>query len=256
MTDSATAADTRLDPQDYFQSIDADTERLLKVAARGLDAPVPSCPDWQVADVVSHVATVYEHKVRVMADNGWPSPWPPPDFARREPIAFLRDAKTDLFAEFAAHEMSEQTTTFSPEDGTIGFWARRMALEVAVHRFDAELAHDAVTPIPADLAVDGVDEVLRVTLAGPWWDGLVDTEHPVDAPVAVEAGLHRWLCTLSARDVSVAAGSEARAVATISGDPEAVFLWLWGRVGDERVEISGEHDAGAEFRARLVECTG
>ena len=56
-----------------------------------------------------------------------------------------------------------------------------MALEVAVHRYDAELAHDEVTPIPDDLALDGVDEVLRVMLAGPWWASRVVTEHPIEA---------------------------------------------------------------------------
>ncbi len=248
--------DTQLETQQYFESIDADTERLLEVAERGLDAPVPCCPDWQVGDVVSHLAVVYEHKVRVMADNGWPAPWPPADFAQREPISFLRDAKTDLFEEFAAHEMTEETTTFSAEDSTIGFWARRMALEVAVHRVDAELAHDAVTPIPPELAVDGIDEVLRVTLAGPWWDGLVDTEYPIDDAVAVEVTGHRWLCSLTAKQVTIAVDSMAPSAATVSGDPEPVFLWLWGRVGDERVRLDGEHEVGAQFRARLVECTG
>ena len=63
-----------------------------------------------------------------------------------------------------------------------------MALEAAVHRYDAELAHRDPTPVADDLAVDGIDEVLRVMLAGPWWAERVETEHPVDAVVAVESG--------------------------------------------------------------------
>ncbi len=251
---------SRLQPQRYFESIDSDTERLLAVAALGLDARVPCCPGWTVADVTTHLAEVYEHKVRVMADNAWPDPWPPPSPAEQAPLDRLADAKASLFAEFAEHQITDETTTFSADDRTIGFWARRMALEVAVHRYDAELAHDAVTPIPDDLALDGIDEVLRAMLAGPWWASRVTTEHPVDAAVAVESGDHRWLCAVEAKSVTVTDDATSPAAATVAGDPAAVFLWLWGRVGDDQVSIEGEGEGGrqvvAEFRARLVECTG
>ena len=188
MTTNATV----LSPERYFACIDADTERLAEMGERGLDPDVPSCPDWTVADVISHVAMVYEHKVRVMADNAWPKPWPPADFAEREPVDFLREAKDDLFAEFARHDLSEQTTTFGT-DTTIAFWLRRMALEIAVHRYDGELAHADTTPVPDDIALDGIDEILKITLAGPWWTDYA-TEHQVNALVAVESGGLRWIC--------------------------------------------------------------
>ena len=41
-----------------------------------------------------------------------------------------------------------------------GFYHRRMAQEVAVHRWDAQAAAGATTPIDAALAADGIDEVL------------------------------------------------------------------------------------------------
>jgi uncharacterized protein (TIGR03083 family) len=247
---------TRLQPQRYFESIDADTERLLAVGARGLDAPVPCCPGWTVADVATHVAEVYEHKVRVMADNAWPDPWPPPGLADEPPLERLADSKARLFAEFADHEITDETTTFSPDDRTIGFWVRRMALEVAVHRYDAELAQGEVTAIPDDLALDGVDEVLRAMLGGPWWETRVTTNHPVDAVVAVQSAGHRWLCSAQANRVTITDDATSPAAATITGDPAAVFLWLWGRVGDDQVSLQGDPHVVAEFRARLVECTG
>ena len=39
-----------------------------------------------------------------------------------------------------------------------------MALESAVHRYDAELAAESPTSIASDLAVDGIDEFLTVHL--------------------------------------------------------------------------------------------
>jgi uncharacterized protein (TIGR03083 family) len=248
--------DTKLPAERYFELIDADTERLLAVAAAGLKAPVPSCPGWDVAEVVWHLAGVYEHKVRVMADDAWPEEWPPADFEDRPEIEFLREAKADLFAEFARHELSEQTTTFSSGDTTIGFWVRRMALEAAVHRYDVELAHQEPTGIPDDLATDGVDELLRVMLAGPWWEDRIQTEHPVDALVAVEAGEQRWLADVRVTSVTISDDPVTSADATVSGDPDAVFLWLWGRVGDDAVAVAGDADLVAQFRARVAECTG
>jgi uncharacterized protein (TIGR03083 family) len=245
----------RLAPERYFQLIDADTERLIEMGERGLEAPVPSCPGWDVAEVAWHTAVVFEHKVRVMADNAWPDPWPPADFDDRAELAFLRAAKDDLFAEFSRHDIDEQTTTFGA-DSTIGFWARRMALEAVVHRYDAELAHADPTPIAEDLALDGVDEVLQVMLAGPWWSERVDTQHPVDGVVAVRAADRVWACDVRQRSVTVSAGPDGPAVATVQGEPGPVFLWLWGRAPDTVVELTGDTSVAAEFRARLAECLG
>ncbi|MDX6319538.1 MAG: hypothetical protein QOD35_2938 [Nocardioidaceae bacterium] len=246
---------TTLTPERYFELIDADTERLVEMGERGLKEPVPSCPGWDVAEVVWHTAVVFEHKVRVMADNAWPDPWPPADFDDRDELTFLRQAKDDLFEEFSRHDIGEETTTFG-SDSTVGFWARRMALEAAVHRYDAELAHSDPTPVAHDLAVDGVDEVLRVMLAGPWWSERVDTQHPVDAVVAVQAAEEAWSCDVRQRSVTVSDGADAAVAATVQGEPEHVFLWLWGRVPDSVVQTGGDASILAEFRARLAECLG
>jgi uncharacterized protein (TIGR03083 family) len=246
---------TTLTAQRYFELIDADTERLVEMGERGLKEPVPSCAGWDVAEVVWHTAVVFEHKVRVMADNAWPDPWPPGDFDDKDELGFLREAKDDLFEEFSRHDIGEQTTTFG-SDSTIGFWARRMALEAAVHRYDAELAHSDPTPVADDLALDGVDEVLQVMLAGPWWSERVDTQYPVDAVVAVRAADRAWSCDVRQRSVTVSDGADAAAAATVQGEPQHVFLWLWGRVPDSAVQTSGDASILAQFRARLAECLG
>lgn len=242
---------TALAPERYFELIGRDTDRLIAMGERGLQEPVPSCPGWDVAEVVWHVAVVYEHKVRVMADNAWPDPWPPKwEFADDEELAFLRSAKSHLFEEFGRHDITEQTQTFG-EDSTIGFWVRRMACEIAIHRYDGELAHGDPTPIDADLALDGIDEFLQVAFAGDWKG---DTKHPVDAVVAVESSGVRWRCAVdsNAVTVTVPAGGEPADV-EVSGEPEALFRWLWGRAGDDEVRIEGSAEVVAELKGRLVE---
>ncbi len=246
----------RLSSKRYLSSIDSDTDRLLAVAGQGLKEQVPCCPGWDVAEVVWHVAVVYEHKVRVITDNAWPDPWPPADFDGRDEIVFLRQAKADLMTAFADHPADEQTTTFSADDTSVGFWIRRMALEAAIHRYDAEAAHGEVTAIPEDIALDGIDEILHVMLAGPWWESRVETEHPLDATIAVESGERRWLCDVRRSAVIVDDDSEVSADATVAGDPQELFLWLWGRVDDAAVGFTGDEPLVPEFRQRLVECTG
>jgi uncharacterized protein (TIGR03083 family) len=245
---------TALAPERYFALIDADTERMLELAARGLTEPVPSCPGWTVADLASHVAYVYLHKVRVMADGAWPQEWPPADYDDLEPVELLRLAKDELFEEFSRHDPGEETATFG-QDSTILFWARRMALEIAVHRYDAELAHDDVSTIADDLALDGIDELLNVFLAGDYVDPDESTEHPVDAVIAVEAGARRWVSDVRAETIVVTDGS-GDAGATVAGSPADVFLWMWGRRSDDHVVVAGDTTAVHEFRARLVECEG
>ena len=243
---------TALTRERYLELIDRDTDRLLAMGERGLKAAVPSCPGWDVAEVVWHVANVYEHKVRVMANNAWPDPWPPKwPFADDEELAFLTAARDHLFEEFARHDSSEQTTTFGA-DSTIAFWVRRMACEIAIHRYDAELAHEVPTPIDPELALDGVDEFLNVMLAGAWSS---KTEHPVDAAVAVETGEMRWWGHLSAGQVSFVQDSGEQADLTVSGAPEQVFLWLWGRAEEDQVRIDGDSSVVPELRARIVEAT-
>ena len=250
------ATSTLLTPERYFELIDSDTDRLIAMGERGLKEPVPACAGWDVAEVLWHVADVYEHKVRVMADNAWPEEWPPEwDYGDGEEPAFLQAARTHLFEEFSRHPLDEQTTTFGA-DTTIVFWVRRMAVEIAIHRLDGEQAHDELTPIPDDIAIDGIDEMLQVMLAGDWWAERVQTAHPVDALVAVEAGGRRWVCDVREKSVTIRPDDAPPAAATISGSPEAVFLWLWGRVGDDAVTFAGDEATVREFRARLVECAG
>jgi uncharacterized protein (TIGR03083 family) len=221
--------------------------RLLGTALAAADATatVPSCPDWTAADLDSHVAHVYRHKVETMRRGNWPQPWPP-----SEGVGTLADAYAALQAEFAARTPSETAVTFFDSDQTVGFWIRRMAQETAIHRVDAELtAGGTITPIEDDLAVDGIDELLRVFIefaSASWPEDFAEVLATADRrPVRITTGGRDWTITagddrILIRDGSVggAGGSGGDAAATISGEPSAVYRWLWNRGGD--VTIDGE----------------
>ncbi|GIG58579.1 hypothetical protein Lfu02_29510 [Longispora fulva] len=233
---------------DFRARLADDTARLAAVAT-DLDARVPSCPDWTVEDLVRHVAQVYLHKVQCMRLGHHPEDWPH-DHSAEPALALLTRAHAELEAEFAARAPESTTYTWYGPDQTVGFWVRRMAQEAAVHRVDAELAAGQVTLVAADLAADGVDEVLRIFLAWTsiqWPEDYTLTDAPV---VEVRTGGRSWFVRPTVAGVFVEA--EGEAATTISGEPSDVLLWLWRRVGDDAVTITGD-PAGAKTLHDLLE---
>ncbi|MEV7964440.1 maleylpyruvate isomerase family mycothiol-dependent enzyme [Sphaerisporangium sp. NPDC088356] len=234
----------------------ADDFNLLRAAVAVTDpgAPVPSCPDWTVADLTGHVAKVYLHKTECIRLGAFPDPWPP-EVTEPDPVAALDDAYAALTAEFAAHSPGDHAATWHEPDQTVGFWIRRMAQETVVHRADAELAAGLpVSPIPPDLAIDGIDEVLKLFVAYQsvrWredFGALLDT--PDKRPVSVSTSHHAWTVTatpfgVEAADAVTGFGGDA----LVSGDAAPLLLWLWNRAGDDAVRLSGDPALLAQFHA-------
>jgi uncharacterized protein (TIGR03083 family) len=239
----------------YLRLIRADSERLAEVGRLGLDAAVPSCPDWTVADLVDHTAHVYLHKVAWLRGGSRPDPWPPPELEGREPLGLFDEATTTLLAELEARNPNDPAETFWEPEQSVGFWYRRMALEAAVHRYDGELAHGVATAIHGPLATDGIDEALRVMLGGPWW-AKFDTDEPLDARIRVTAGGRSWTVTADLRSITVVEGDTGPVATEIAGAPEDVFLWLWGRRDADSLAVAGDQEIAAGFRRRLAETMG
>ncbi len=236
----------------YLDLLRADARRLTSVALRGLDAAVPSCPGWTVDDVVRHVGVVYLHKIECMRQQDSPEPWPP-ELSDCDPVELLSDSLAELVDELQQRGPASPSYTWYPPDQTVGFWYRRMAQETAVHRVDVELAHGAITPIDAELATDGIDEVLAIMLAGDWSDEPVG--EAAGRSARVSAGGHSWRVGLDRTEVSCAANGEDAADATVSGEPSDVLLWLWGRSPLDRLAVAGDRDTVTALRHRLAMAT-
>jgi uncharacterized protein (TIGR03083 family) len=242
-----------MDHAAFVEHVRTDGSRLAATAEGDLTAPVPSCPGWSVHDLVKHVAQVYEHKIECTRLGRAPDPWPPEwPLAECDPLGWFRDAHARLLAMFHESGPTTPSATWWPADQTVGFWARRMAHETAVHRVDAELAIDAATPIDAALATDGVDEILHLMLAGDWSDDPDETM--AGQHVAISTGERHWIVTLDRDAVSVSEG-DGPSDATLSGEPTHAMLWLWGRAPDDAVEIDGDSALFRGFRSRLALAT-
>ncbi|MEV4515379.1 maleylpyruvate isomerase family mycothiol-dependent enzyme [Dactylosporangium sp. NPDC049525] len=251
-----------------LECLAADVARLREVAASDLTAAVPSCPGWTVADLVRHVAEVYLHKVECMRLNTFPDPWPPADLESEPPIEQLNRAYAELTGEFAARDAASPSRTWHEPDQTVGFWIRRMAQETVIHRLDAELALGVpVATIPEDLAVDGIDEVLKlfVDYGSHAW---VEDFEPVLAGaegrtviVGVDGG-PGWLVRTETTgavvsDADPAAAASMPVGATVSGSAAGVLRWLWAREspGVSDVQVEGDDATLAELRKLLVAST-
>jgi uncharacterized protein (TIGR03083 family) len=237
----------------YLACLQADSARLAEVGRLGLSEPVPSCPGWTVDDVLRHVAMVYLHKLEVLRLGARPEDWPP-NLDDRETLELYDETRAAIAEALVQAGTELPTWTFSPTDETSAFWYRRMALETVVHRVDAELAHDVVTPVDRELALDGIDEILTVMLGGPWWEE-GDTKHPVDATIRITAEGRSWTARLDATSATVTAGSDGEVEAEVFGDPDDLFLWLWGRHDLNLEQSAGDDAAVQEFRARLAEAS-
>ncbi len=242
-----------VDEKRLLECLDADYRRLREVVPGALGAAVPTCPGWTGADLATHVAEVYLHKTETIRRGEEPEPWPPdlgPD-----PLAALDRAYGELTGEFGAHEPDEPAPSWYRSPQTVGWWIRRMAQETVIHRVDAELAAGVEpSPIPADLAADGIDEVLVCFLA------YATTEYPeyVGAQLAgcdgetVRIGTESatWLVQLGP-DVVTVEQSSADTDAALRGSEDAVLRWLWRRARNDTVELDGNRAAVGKLHQLL-----
>jgi uncharacterized protein (TIGR03083 family) len=238
---------------------------LLHAAVTAVDpaTPVPSCPGWTVADLASHVAMTYLHKVECIRLNANPDPWPPEpsgEPADRE-LERAWAALTEAFTTYAPGDPAK--TPFDP-DQTVGWLVRYMALETVIHRVDGELAVGSVTPIPEDLALDGIDELLAIFV------GYGSTRFPEEFAAHIEAGAgdrlrvvaqtadgpRAWLATMTGAGVTVVAdGADAAAEVTVTGEADAVLRWVWNRAAPGEVTVAGDPAATERWHALLVAAT-
>ena len=251
-----------MDESRYLECLAADHGDLRDAAASvELTTPVPNCPGCTVGDLVFHVAEVYLHKVTVMRTGEWPEQWPPPGAAVAPELPLFGRAYGELIAEFRARQPTDPAPTWYDPDQTVAFWIRRMAQETVVHRIDAEQAAGLpVTTVPDDLAVDGVDEVLKRFL-GYDFSGLGQLEggHPADGSgqdtITVLAGQTAWTVRPSPREVVVEDGASENPRAVIQAAPDPLLRWLWGRAGDDAVRLTGDAAWAGYLRRMLAAAT-
>ncbi len=242
-----------MDHSNYVAAIATEGARLAAVPADALDRAVPSCPDWTVGDLSGHVGRVHRWATAHLAEApDKPTakrPGPPEGEAV---LPWYRESLDVLLAELDRHAPDEPVHSFVGPV-TAGFWARRQAHELAVHRWDAQeaLTPGGADPIPAPLAADGVDEWLHLFV--PRFLALRESPVPADL-VGATLHLHgtdegqtepaEWLLRLTGDGCEVER-AHAKGDAALRGPASELLLAVWHRVPLARLDVVGDQDRAA-----------
>ncbi|WKE73115.1 maleylpyruvate isomerase family mycothiol-dependent enzyme [Streptomyces sp. WP-1] len=238
---------------DFLHALDREGQLLAAAAERaGTDAKVPTCPEWQVRDLLRHIGAVHRWATGFIAE-GHTGPRPigeAPDLAGAELVAWYRDSHRLLVDTLAAAPADLECWTFFPLSGRspLDFWKRRQAHETTVHRYDAEAARGgAPSPIAADLAADGIDELLRGFHARSR-SGVRTTEPKALRVRATDAGPDAvWTVQLGPDGPPVTSGQTAGdADAELFGPADQLYLALWNRAPVP--EVSGDRSLADLWR--------
>lgn len=218
-----------------------------------LGVQVPTCPGWTLLDLARHLGGGQRRWAGIV--NAGPEGAAPAQSsseigkaapaAREALLEWLSGSTQELLKALIEAGPNRRCWTWwghseSPE--TSGAVGRHQVHEVAVHTYDAQLAVGAAQPVPAEIAVDGVEEFNvtcgTTTDAWPYDPALVDI-HAAEGP--------SWRVTLSLEGSSVSrlsapeTGSAAAvADAFVRGSASELVLMFYGRIPLESVELGGD----------------
>jgi uncharacterized protein (TIGR03083 family) len=156
--------------EEHLAALERSGRRLPELAnAAGFAARVPTCPAWHVDQLVAHQAMV--HRWATAHVTGSDDPVPTQSAIRAgvaDLVSYYSEGLDTLLAALRDAPADLRAMTFlgdAPTPRT--FWARRQAHETTIHMVDALAAQLGRIPtssdieLDADLAVDGIDELLR-----------------------------------------------------------------------------------------------
>nr|WSY51392.1 maleylpyruvate isomerase family mycothiol-dependent enzyme [Streptomyces sp. NBC_00886] len=243
----------------YCDEIALQVGQLRAVVTSGADlsATVPTCPDWTLEQLVRHTGGALrgvELLVRTRAQEYVPGGEIPLDGSPEgEGDADALDdwlAETGRMLVDTLREAGPDTKVWAwAGTHTSGFWARRMAHEITVHRADAALAAGLPYEVAPEVAADAIDEWLEILVWAQRVEGDKDAAelrgpgrrsihlHATDAPAELNA---EWSIALTEDGLAWRRGHEKATVA-LRGTLTAVLLAFYRRLplDSEELEILG-----------------
>jgi uncharacterized protein (TIGR03083 family) len=211
----------------------------------GIEAPVPTCPDWKVADLARHqgrvchwMATIVGEKAQEYVDRKSLAE----QAEREEPLPWLESGIEQVLGVFGTTDPDTRVWNWiDGGPGPAGFWFRRLAHEIAIHRVDAESAVagkiGTSTVEPPELATDGIDEFLQflpLKAAGGDLGAMSGSYHFHSTDVPGE-----WVVAFDGDGVAIRR-EHAKADIAIRGAASDLELFLYNRRGRDGLEIFGD----------------
>lgn len=242
---------------DHLSAIQAAVS-LLTDRLRAVDpaTAVPTCPDWTVRDLASHVGMVHRWATHIIVNQVTENP--DVDVASApdgDLTSWLTDGSQALVTALSSAPDDLRALTFlkaapSPKR----FWARRQAHETTIHSVDALAAELGRIPttretgIDTGLAVDGLDELLTGFL--PRRSSALRAQAPMTFVVAATDAPAAWTVRLSdGPPVTVRGSDDEAADAVMTGSAASLYLGLSNR-GDE-IAVTGEPELLGVWRDKV-----
>jgi len=223
-------------------------ERIASAAEGRLDYTVPSCPGWQLADLVWHVGIVQMFWAKVACGElSGPGAWREPDRPTNDVLlAWYRNVVDRTAAVLDSLDPEMPAWTWGRRN-TVGFIRRRVAQENAVHCWDATNAIGVEEPIEQTLAVDGVAEFVDEVLPGlsPDLGGPAQT-------IGLRAAdtVDQWTLRIGEGSARLIPACE-QVDATVQAPISDLLLFLWRRRSPDHVHIEGNTAALQRFLQRV-----
>jgi uncharacterized protein (TIGR03083 family) len=254
---------------DFGAALQRESVRFVSVLAEvPPGARVPTCPDWDVDDLLWHLTEVQwfwgeiVQRRAATAEDAGEHPRRPSD--RAGLLTMFGQVSARLQHQLAVAPAHTPVWMWAREHRTVGYIARRQAHEAMIHRVDAELTA-GVSRLPLDpaLAADGVDEMLRIMAS----DGPEGAELRPDRPetwwriVAVGEQGRSWLVQparlvggepdgdpVDEAALLTAPVDDGRPVtATVTGTAADLDALVWNRPPLGEIQRDGDPSALAAF---------
>ena len=246
-----------MEPAEYIDALEREGNRLADTADTiDLAAPVPTCPDWTLRDLLRHIGGIHrwagEHirdrlpRVLQVDDfrdlvGEWPDDPALVDWYRVE-LQLLLDT-------FRAAPRDIDCARFLKSPDPLTFWTRRQAHEATIHRVDVEAIVGRLTPVDPEFALDGIDELVDGFVPRPFMK--LRSPEPLTLAIEPDDGDRTWVLTITEEPVTVSTG-RAGADCTINGSASNVLFALWNRTNAGNLTITGRRDVFDLFRTKIT----
>jgi uncharacterized protein (TIGR03083 family) len=228
----------------YLSSLRTSGEGLLAAAgAADLAWPVPSCPGWDVHRLVGHVGRVYRFTAGWVTEGHGDTPIDRPP-AGAAVLDWARDGLAIVEEALTGAEESGLVRTWTGDRPPM-FWPLRMAIETALHRWDAEAALElasqpgiAPTPVDSELAVEGIDELLTVLVPFRAADALTGAGETIHLHATDAEG--EWVLTLRPSGPPQVEHAHAKGDVAARGPASDLLLFLNNRVPTGQLQVFGD----------------
>ncbi len=242
---------------EHITIVGQEAKLLAEAAERGgLDADVPTCPGWDMRELLRHLGMIHlwaAGHVAELQDPSWGDDinefaklwpelavfWPEDDRL----IAWYLETNANLVQTLESAPSDVEAWTFLPAPSPLAMWARRQAHETAVHRFDGEKAAGIATSFDPVFAADGIDELVAGFAPGK-------PEFPVDTERTMVVHAtdtdDRWHITLAPTGITTSRG-DGPADVVLAGDASDLYLMLWNRGEHSNVTVTGDREVLAKW---------